>query len=118
MWVRWDGLQTHNPTTQVQPEQSLSTPNVNYDSDSTIAYDLEEVMNLDYESNSNHSNNIPASIDEVIRAITPVAWLDNPLPRPQHVVICSNFLLSMVHPVVSVDSFLCVQLILYANNTE
>ena len=83
MWVRWDGLQTHNPTTpQVQPEQSLSTANVNYDSDSTIAYDLEEVMNLDYESNSNHSNNIPASIDEVIRAITPVAWLDNPLPRP------------------------------------
>ena len=59
---------------------------VNYDSDSTIAYDLEEVMNIDYESSSNHSNNIPSSIDEVIRDITPVAWLDNPLPRPQHVV--------------------------------
>ena len=68
--VRWDGLQTHNPTTQVQPVQSLSTANVNYDSDSTIAYDLEEVMNMGYESNSNHSNNIPSSIDEVIRAIT------------------------------------------------
>ena len=87
MWVRWDGLQTHNPTTQqVQPVQSVSTANVNYDSDSTIAYDLEEVMNMEYENNSNHSNNIPASIDEVIRAITPVAWLDNPLPRPQHAV--------------------------------
>ena len=70
----------------MQPEQSLCTANVNYDSDSTIAYDLEEVMNIDYESNSNHSNNIPASINEVIRAITPVAWLDNSLPRPQHVV--------------------------------
>ena len=34
-------------------------------------------------------------------------------------VICLNFTLSSaVHPVVSVDSFLCVQLILYANNTE
>ena len=64
----------------------MSTANVNYDSDSTIAYDLEEVINLDYKSNSNHSNNIPASIDEVIRAITPVAWLDNSLPRTQHVV--------------------------------
>ena len=72
MWVRWDGLQTHNPTTQVQPVQSLSTANVNYDSNSTIAYDLEEVMNMGYESNSNHSNNIASSIDEVIRAITPV----------------------------------------------
>ena len=88
VWVRWDGLQTHNPTTQqVQPVQSVSTANdINYDSDSTIAYDLEEVMNMEYENNSNHSNNIPASIDEVIRAITPVAWLDNPLPRPQHAV--------------------------------
>ena len=28
MWVRWDGLQTHNTTTQqVQPVQSLSTAN-------------------------------------------------------------------------------------------
>ena len=28
MWVRWDGLQTHNPTTQqVQPVQSVSTAN-------------------------------------------------------------------------------------------
>ena len=72
MWVRWDGLQTHNPTTpQMQPVQSVSTANdVNYDSDSTIAYDLEECMNMEYENNSNHSNNIPANIDEVIRAIT------------------------------------------------
>ena len=88
MWVRWDGLQTQNPMTQqVKPVQSVSTANdINYDSDSTIAYDLEEVMNMEYENISNHSNNIPASIDEVIRAITPVAWLDNSLPRPQHVV--------------------------------
>ena len=41
---------------------------------------------MGYESNSNHSDNIPANIDEVIRAITPVAWLDNPLPRTQYVV--------------------------------
>ena len=83
MWVRWVGLQTQNPTTlQVQPVQSVSTANdVNYDNDSTVAYDLEECMNMEYENNSNHSNNIPANIDEVIRAITPVAWLDNPLPR-------------------------------------
>ena len=47
---------------------------------------LEECMNMEYENNSNHSNSIPANIDEVIREITPVAWLDNPLPRPQHVV--------------------------------
>ena len=100
MLVRWDGLQTHNPTTQVQPEQSLSTANVNYDSDSTIAYGLEEVMNMGYESNSNHSDHIPASIDEVIRAITPVAWLDNPLPRPQHVVT-DNY--SPASPVYSPD---------------
>ena len=33
---------------------------------STIAYDLEEVMNMGYESYSNHSDNIPSSIDEVI----------------------------------------------------
>ena len=91
MWVRWDGLQV----------QSVSTANdINYDSDSTIAYDLEEVMNMEYENNSNHSNNIPASIDEVIRAITPVAWLDNPLPRPQHVVT-DNY--SPASPVYSPD---------------
>ena len=78
MWVKWDGLQA----TQEQPEQAVSTI-VNYDSDSTC--DLEEVMNLCYE-NSNHSDNIPSSIDEVIKSITPIAWLDNPLPRPQHVV--------------------------------
>ena len=57
-----------------------------FDSDSTVTYDLEECMNMEYENNSNHSNNIPANIDEVIRVITPVAWLDNPLPRPQHAV--------------------------------
>ena len=73
---------------------------VNYDSDSTIAYDLEEVMNMGYECNSNHSDNIPSSIDEVIRAITPVAWLDNPLPRPQHVVT-DNY--SPASPVYSPD---------------
>ena len=102
MWVRWDGLQTHNPTTpQVQPVQSVSTADdVNYDSDSTVAYDLEECMNMEYENNSNHSNNIPANIDEVIRAITPVAWLDNPLPRPQHVV---NDNYSPASPVYSPD---------------
>ena len=84
MWVRWDGLQTHNPTTQqVQPVQSVSTANdINYDSDSTIAYDLEEVMNMDYESNSNHSNNIPASTDEVIRAITLLHGLIIPYLNP------------------------------------
>ena len=95
MWVKWDGLQT----TQVQPEQSVSTV-VKYDSDSTIAYDLEEVMNMGYESSSNNSDNIPSSIDEVIRAITPVAWLDNPLPRPQHVVT-DNY--SPASPVYSPD---------------
>ena len=85
MWVRWDGVQSHNPTTQSM--QPVSTANdINYDSDSTVGYDLEECMNMEYENNSNHSNNIPADIDEVIREITPVAWLDNPLPRPQHVV--------------------------------
>ena len=67
--------------------QPVSTANdINYDSDSTVAYDLEECMNMEYENSSNHSNNIPADIDEVIREVTPVAWLDNPLPRPQHVV--------------------------------
>ena len=79
MWVKWDVLET----TQVQAEQAVSTI-ANYDSDSTS--DLEEAMNLGYES-SNHSENIPSTIDEVIKSITPIAWLDNPLPRPQHVVI-------------------------------
>ena len=74
MWVKWDSLET----TQVHPVSTV----VNYDSDSTTACDLEEVMNMGYESNSNHSDNIPSSIDKVIKAITPVAWLDNPLPRP------------------------------------
>ena len=87
MWVRWD-VQAHNPTTHpMQPVQSVSTASdINYDSDSTVAYDLEEFMNMEYEHSSNHSNNIPADIYEVIREVTPVAWLDNPLPRPQHVV--------------------------------
>ena len=66
MWVKWDGLQA----TQEQPEQSVSTV-VNYDSDSTTACDLEEVMNMGYESNSNHSDNIPSSIDEVIQSHNP-----------------------------------------------
>ena len=59
---------------------------INYDSDSTVSYDLEECMNMEYDNSSNHSNNIPSDIDEVIREVTPVAWLDNPLPRPQHAV--------------------------------
>ena len=79
MWVKWDVLQA----TQEQPEQAVSTI-VNYDSDSTC--DLEEAMNLGYESSNHSSINIPSSIDEVIESITPIAWLDNPLPRPQHVV--------------------------------
>ena len=71
----------------MHPVQPVSTANdINYDSDSTVVYDVEECMNMEYKNNSNHSNNIPANIDEVIREITPVAWLDNPLPRPQHVV--------------------------------
>ena len=78
MWVKWDVLQA----TQEQPEQAVSTI-ANYDSDSTC--DLEEAMNLGYES-SNHGDKIPSSIDKVIESITPIAWLDNPLPRPQHVV--------------------------------
>ena len=91
MWVRWDGVQSHNPTTQpmqpVQLVQPVSTASdINYNSDSTVAYDMEECMNMEYENSSNHSNNIPADIDEIIREVTPVAWLDNPLPRPQHVV--------------------------------
>ena len=88
MWVRWDVVQSHNPTTQpMQPVQPVSTANdINYDSDNTVVCDLEECMNMEYENSSNHSNNIPADIDEVIREVTPVAWLDNPLPRPQHVV--------------------------------
>ena len=89
MWVRWDGVQSHNqPTQPMQPMQPVATASdVNYDSDITVAYDLEECMNMEYENSSNHSNNIPADIDEVIREVTPVAWLDNPLPGPQHVVI-------------------------------
>ena len=76
MWVKWDGLQA----TQEQPEQAVSTI-VNYDSDSTC--DLEEAMNLGYESDrSNHRENIPSSIDEVIKSITPIAWLDNPYLDP------------------------------------
>ena len=71
----------------MQPVQPVSTANdINYDSDCTVAYDLEECMNMDYDNSSNHSNNIPGDIDDVIREVTPVAWLDNPLPRPQHVV--------------------------------
>ena len=63
-------IQLHS---QVQPVQSVSTANdINYDSDSTVAYDLEECMNMEYENNSNHSNNIPTNIDEVIGEITPV----------------------------------------------
>ena len=56
MWLSYTGCDSHGSvhskedvgkvdgleTTQVQPEQSVSTV-VNYDSDSTIAYDLEEV---------------------------------------------------------------------------
>ena len=75
MWVKWDGLQDY--TSAAQSSQCLQL--LTYDSDSTIAYDLEEVMNMGYESSSNHSDNIPSSIDEVIRAITPVAWLDKSL---------------------------------------
>ena len=55
---------------------------------------------MGYESSSNHSDYIPSSIDEVIRAIPPVAWLDNPLPRPQHVVT-DNY--SPASPVYSPD---------------
>ena len=106
IWVMWDGLQTHNPTTQqVQPVQSVFRANdINYDSDSTIAYDLEDVMNMEYENNRNHSNNIPASIDEVIREITHVAWLDNPLPRPQHVVNDNYSPASPVYSQIQIDS--------------
>ena len=28
---------------------------INYDSDSTVAYDLEKCMNMEYENSSNHS---------------------------------------------------------------
>ena len=39
-------------------------------------------MNLGYESDrSNHRENIPSTIDEVIESITPIAWLDNPLTQ-------------------------------------
>ena len=45
---------------------------------------------MDYDEDNNTSNNrstnIPADINDVIREVTPVAWLDNPLSRPQHVV--------------------------------
>ena len=110
MWVRWDGVQSHNPTTQpMQSVQPVSTANdINYDSDSTVAYDLEECMNMEYGNNSNHSNNIPADIDEVIREVTPVAWLDNPLPRPQHVVTDNYSPTSLVynpdHSPIQIDS--------------
>ena len=107
MWLSYTGCGSHGSVHSkgdvgkvgVQPGQSVSTV-VNYDSDSTIAYDLEEVMNMGYENNSNHRDNIPSSIDEVIRAITPVAWLDNPLPRPQHLVT-DNY--SPASPVYSPD---------------
>ena len=93
----------------MQPVHSVSTASdINYDSDSTVAYDLEEHMNMEYENNSNHSNNIKANIDEVIREITPLAWLDNPLPRPQHVVTDNYSLTSPVynpdHSPIQIDS--------------
>ena len=56
-----------------------------YDSDCTVEYDLESYMNMDYDEDNNTSNNrstnIPADINDVIAEVTPVAWLDNPLPR-------------------------------------
>ena len=65
-------------------------------------------MNMEYENNSNHSNNIPANIDEVIRAITPVAWFDNHFPRPQHVVNDNYSPASLVyspdHSPIQIDS--------------
>ena len=73
-------IQLHSQCSQFS--QCPQANDINYDSDSTVAYDLEECINMEYENNSNHSNNKPADIDEVIREITPVAWLDNPLPRP------------------------------------
>ena len=88
MWVRWDGVRGQRQTAQpLQPMQDAMV--TGYESDSTVAYDLESYMNMDYDNGSNHSDNrsnIPTDINDIIREVTPVAWLDNPLPRPQHVV--------------------------------
>ena len=97
MGVRWDGLRGQRQA--AQPLQSLQPASVStsqttmatcYDNECTVEYDLESYMNVDYDEDNNTSNNrstnIPADINDVIREVTPVAWLDNPLPRPQHVV--------------------------------
>ena len=91
MWVRWDGFSGQRQTAQpLQPMQPASvstsqTMATDYDSDCTVEYDLESCMNMDYDDN-NRSTNIPADINDVNLEVTPVAWLDNPMPRPQHVV--------------------------------
>ena len=97
MWVRWDVLrgqrQTAQPLQPLQPASmstSQTTMATDYDSDCTVEYDLESYMNMDYDEDNNTSNNrstnIPADINDVIAEVTPVTWLDNPLPRHQHVV--------------------------------
>ena len=94
MWVRWDGLRGQRQTAQPLQPASVSTSQTtmatDYDSECTVEYDLESYMNMDYDEDNNTSNNrstnIPADINDIIAEVTPVAWLDNPLPRPQHVV--------------------------------
>ena len=49
---------------------------------------------------SDRRSNIPADFNDVIREVTPAAWLDNLLPSPQH-VITDNY--SPASPVYSSD---------------
>ena len=107
-WVRWDGLmpqESHRPNVQPMQPASVSAAQdsmvTDYDSDTTIAYDLESYMGMDYDSNhSDRRSNIRADINDVIREVTPAAWLDNPLPSSQHVVT-DNY--SPASPVYSPD---------------
>ena len=86
---------------------SVSTAQNNTDSDSEyiVEYDLDSYMNMDYDegnsTSNNRSQNIPADMNDLIRQVTPVAWLDNPLPRSHHVVT-DNY--SPASPVYDPDS--------------
>ena len=88
-WIERPETQRPN-VQQIQPA-SVSTAQdsiaTDCDSDCTVAYDLESYMNMDYDEASNHSDNrstnIPADKNDVIREVTPVAWLDNHLSSPQ-----------------------------------
>ena len=100
MWVRWDGLTERAAPQPIQPASASTAVPVSvpsgYDSD-TVEYDLEQFMDTDSENLSardvvttNNTNTLPVDMQELIRQVTPVAWLENPLPSPQHVLITDN----------------------------